>query len=557
MESNQNKQLVWYITGGSRGFGLVFIKRLLELDQFVVATSRNKEELYKAVFNDGDEISGSPNFLGIQVDLVNETNVKESIEKAVEKFGRIDVVINNAAYAIQGSLEEISDQEVRGVFDINVFGVLNVLRHVTPVLRKQRSGHVINISSSITIFGPIPGMSNYKASKCAIDGFTDCYAEEVRPFGIKAFTINAGAFRTDFLTKSLQVSKNRTIQDYTAVVHQNYDRIQQYRQQPGDPNKLFNVIQQIVFNPPQESGSDMKIPSRLCVGPDCYMAANRMMDNLKKSLSDWDSVATKTNLDSIPFGTLPSQTLQELVIRISKYDPGLLNPSNIFEIGSIPSTVTKLNIQHFLFKHNIKIIPGSITNLTVSDWNLSIVEEGSLPSSPSIRTLVLEIDGGGYREYSENIKEKKWPSQFFPPNLNVFKVIGRTEGYSIMYPGDLPHTIKELTVKPKCIFHIGSIPNSVEILELPKRGINQILEPEIIASGCKSVNLESLEEKLKIGSIPDTLSRVSISESKQLIYFGILPTNLTHLVASYDTTFMLRNSGPTFAELFPLLEYFK
>eukprot|EP01132_Coremiostelium_polycephalum_P000940 gene940-1191_t len=149
-----------------------------------------------------------------------------------------------------------------------------------------------------------------------------------------------------------------------------------------------------------------------------------------KQKPDLYGIITKNNIQeltlklNIAVGTLPSQ---ELIIRFSEYKPGLINPSNIFEIRSIPSTITKLNIQHCLFKHNIKIIPDSVTDLKVSDWNLSIVEEGSLPSSPSIRTLVLEIDGGGYREYSENIKEKKWPSQFFPPNLNVFKVIGRTE----------------------------------------------------------------------------------------------------------------------------------
>ena len=141
-----SKKKVWFITGASKGFGLSIVKQLLCAGHFVAATSRDKEALAKAVNRDEDI------FLPLQVDLANESSVSLALQHTYEEFGRIDVVINNAGYGIGGTIEELTDEETRRAFDINVFATLNVIRNVMPYLREQRSGHIINISSSIFKF---------------------------------------------------------------------------------------------------------------------------------------------------------------------------------------------------------------------------------------------------------------------------------------------------------------------------------------------------------------------------------------------------------------------
>jgi short-subunit dehydrogenase len=187
-----SKKKVWFITGASKGFGLSIVKQLLCAGHFVAATSRDKEALAKAVNRN------ESNFLPLQVDLANESSVSLALQHTYEEFGRIDVVINNAGYGIGGVIEELSDEETRKAFDINVFATLNVVRNVMPYLRGQRSGHIINISSSGG-FAPGMGWSIYCAAKSAVITLSEVLAEDVKHLGIQVTCVSPGSFRTNFL----------------------------------------------------------------------------------------------------------------------------------------------------------------------------------------------------------------------------------------------------------------------------------------------------------------------------------------------------------------------
>jgi len=274
-------QKIWFITGASKGLGLALVKQLLNSGHKVAATSRNIEELNNAVNATSD------NFLPLAVDITCEHSVDESIYKAISKFGRIDVVVNNAGYGLIGGLEELSDKEARDNFDVNVFGSLNVIRSVLPYLRAQHSGHIFNISSIGGFTGLFPGFGIYCATKFAVQGLTESLAAEVKDFGISATVVSPGYFRTSFLTPdSLNVPK-KTIEAYKTIrdlqdVHQNGIN----GNQAGDPEKGVAVIIKAaeIANP----------PLHLFLGQDAYDMAYQKIDIVKHDLEDWKELVTAT-----------------------------------------------------------------------------------------------------------------------------------------------------------------------------------------------------------------------------------------------------------------------
>jgi NAD(P)-dependent dehydrogenase (short-subunit alcohol dehydrogenase family) len=257
-----NKQKVWYITGASKGFGLSLVKQLLNAGQQVAATSRNKDELIKAVGYSG------PDFLPLQVNLPDEASVGASIQATVAAFTKIDVIINNAGYGIGGSIEELSDKETRDSFDVNVFGTLNVIRKAMPYLREQRSGHIINIASIAGITG-VTGWAIYAATKFSVVGLTEVLADDVRSMGIKVTVVAPGAFRTSFLTpESLFIAKE-LIDDYQDVRTSHSRYLKMDGSQPGDPEKAAAAIIGVA----QEENP----PLYLLLGGDAF---NRAMNKL-------------------------------------------------------------------------------------------------------------------------------------------------------------------------------------------------------------------------------------------------------------------------------------
>jgi NAD(P)-dependent dehydrogenase (short-subunit alcohol dehydrogenase family) len=274
---NQN---VWFVTGASKGLGLSLVKQLLDKGYKVAATSRNVADLTNAA-------GSSENFLPLAVNIKDEGSVTDAISQTVNKFGRIDVVVNNAGYGLTGSLEELTDKEARENFEVNVFGSLNVIRAAMPYLREQGSGHIFNIASIGGFTGAFPGFGIYCATKFAVHGFTESLAAEIKPFGVKATVVSPGYFRTNFLAPdSLNVPKNeiaayKEVRDVQAA-HQNDIN----GNQAGDPEKGVAAIITVA-----ESAD---APLHLFLGQDAYDLAYQKMDAIKNDLENWKELITST-----------------------------------------------------------------------------------------------------------------------------------------------------------------------------------------------------------------------------------------------------------------------
>lgn len=263
---------VWLITGGSRGLGLVLTQTLLKKGHQVVTTSRNKEELIQKIGNE------SSTFLPVSLSLTDEKDIRRVLDLAIEKFGRIDVLVNNAGYMLAGSVEDSSDEEVRKCFDINVFGTLNMIRAVVPIMRQQKNGHILNTSSLAGLYAGA-FESTYAATKFAVNGISMALAEEVRPFNIHVTNIAPGFLRTEFLSKNSYVLPQKSSVPYVEAITERLNFVYEINgHQPGDPEKVAKLYMKVVEmdQPPLE----------LMVGTDAYDTAitisNQKIENTKK-----------------------------------------------------------------------------------------------------------------------------------------------------------------------------------------------------------------------------------------------------------------------------------
>lgn len=276
-----NNQPVWFITGASKGFGLELVSQLLEQGHRVAATSRDVARLRRVV---GIE---STSFLPMAVDLTTETSVGEAIRATVGQFGRIDVVVNNAGYGQLGSLEELTNDEARASFEVNVFGTLNVIRQVMPQLRKQQSGHILNLSSIAGITGNFPGWGIYCATKFAVEGLSESLAAEVAPFGVKVTIVEPGYFRTEFLSSGSIRVPERQLEEYALVRESEAVHQQQIRgNQPGDPAKAAAAMIRIATEP--------NPPLHLLLGQDAYDVTNTKIKALQNDMDQWKALTVAT-----------------------------------------------------------------------------------------------------------------------------------------------------------------------------------------------------------------------------------------------------------------------
>jgi len=273
---------VWFVTGASKGLGLTLVKRLLAEGHSVAATSRNLADLQKAINEENDS------FLPLQVDLINENSVENAIAKSIEKFGKLDVVVNNAGYGQLGTIEELTDFESRQNFDTNVFGSLNIIRKTMPYLREQKSGFIINIASIGGLTGDFAGWGIYCATKFAVVGFTEALAAEVKEFGVNATVVYPGYFRTDFLTGgSLRTPKNE-IEDYSLARQLQVAHEKDINgNQPGDPEKAALALIELVAmeNP----------PVHLILGSDAFQIAGNKLSALQSEISEFKTLSTSTD----------------------------------------------------------------------------------------------------------------------------------------------------------------------------------------------------------------------------------------------------------------------
>lgn len=273
---------VWFVTGASKGLGLLFIKQLLEKGDCIAGTSRSLAQLKEAAGLSHE------NFLPLEMQITDEASVTAAITATIEKFGRIDNVVNNAGYGLAGGIEELTDAEARQNFDVNVFGSLNVIRAVMPHLRKQGSGHIFNISSVGGFTGAFPAFGIYCATKFAVAGFTESLAMEAKPFGIDVTLVLPGYFRTSFLTSDSLVLPKNQMDEYEEVrAVQQLHQEQINGNQPGDPEKGVAAIIQTagIANP----------PLYLFLGSDALELAKQKISMINNQIDTWKAISTSTD----------------------------------------------------------------------------------------------------------------------------------------------------------------------------------------------------------------------------------------------------------------------
>lgn len=268
----------WFITGGSRGIGLALVKQLLANGERVAATSRNAD-----AFTDVVDASNK-RFLPLSVDLTSEESVANAVQWTIDAFGRIDVVVNNAGYGQQGTVEGLSDAELRSSFDVNVMAPLNVLRHVLPHMRREKSGRIINVSSIVGFNGGYAGWGCYVATKFALAGLTESLAAEVRELGMWATVVYPGPVRTDFLSSNSLVVADRQINDYTEAKASLDLHLQELDgQQPGDPEKVAQAMIEVANAPTP--------PTHLFLGKIAFELANSKIDAVFQDLNNWEETS--------------------------------------------------------------------------------------------------------------------------------------------------------------------------------------------------------------------------------------------------------------------------
>jgi NAD(P)-dependent dehydrogenase (short-subunit alcohol dehydrogenase family) len=237
---------VWFITGCSTGFGRELAKLVLDNGWRAVVTARGRDRV-------ADLADIAPDrALALDLDVTDAGQIDAAVKAAIERFGRIDVLVNNAGYGYQTSIEEGEDGEIRDVFEANVFGLFAMTRAVLPVMRAQKNGNIVNISSVGGLIG-FPASGYYSATKHAVEGFTESLRAEVAPLGIAALCVEPGPFRTDWAGRSLRQTESR-IADYANTAAARMETTSGYSgQQPGDPVRAGRAMIDAVSreNPPR------------------------------------------------------------------------------------------------------------------------------------------------------------------------------------------------------------------------------------------------------------------------------------------------------------------
>lgn len=275
-------QKTWFITGAAKGIGYALARQLLERGDRVAATSRSLGSLEAALGPPSERL------LPLQVDLTDERSVQSAIERTVATFGQLDVVVNNAGYGQQGTIEALSDTELRQNFEVNLFAPVNVLRHALPHLRRQRSGYIFNVASIVGFQGGYAGWGSYVSSKFALVGLTESLAAEVGELGIKATVLYPGPVRTDFLSPGSLVVAERQIGDYTeAQVSLDLHLGTYAGNQSGDPARLALLIIQ--------AADHAKPPLHLFAGHIANELAVQKMQAIGEEMEIWKGSSEATD----------------------------------------------------------------------------------------------------------------------------------------------------------------------------------------------------------------------------------------------------------------------
>jgi NAD(P)-dependent dehydrogenase (short-subunit alcohol dehydrogenase family) len=280
---NNSESKVWLITGAGRGLGLDIAKAALAAGHKVVATGRNREKVTQS-------LGSAENLLVVKLDILRQGEAESAVEETVKRFGKVDVLVNNAANFYAGFFEELTPEEIDRQLTTSLIGPMNVTRAVLPVMRKQRAGHIITISSLAGFVGVEFG-SAYAASKFGIEGWMQSLEVEIKPFGINTTIVNPGFFRTELLTDDSTKYAANPIDDY------NERRIQQMEfwkgangKQPGDPKKLASALIQIASQP--------EPPLRFVAGADAVGGAQHAASVLQQQTAAFPELSSALAYDN-------------------------------------------------------------------------------------------------------------------------------------------------------------------------------------------------------------------------------------------------------------------
>ena len=277
---------VWLITGAGRGMGADFAKAALAAGHAVVATGRNSDAVSRALGKSND-------LLSVTLDVTNLADGEAAARAAVDRFGRIDVLVNNAASFYAGYFEELTPEQFERQLSVSLIGPMNVTRAVLPVMRKQRSGHIISISSSAGLAAGFEFVTAYAASKFGLEGWMESLQAEVAPFGITTTIVNPGFFRTELLTDQSTTYAKPSIADYD---ERRGPLVEYWKaqngQQSGDPSKLARALVAIADqNPP---------PRRFIAGADAIATAEQKIADLKAQIEANRDLSTSVAFDETP-----------------------------------------------------------------------------------------------------------------------------------------------------------------------------------------------------------------------------------------------------------------
>ncbi len=277
--SSSSDSRVWLITGCSTGFGRALADAVLAKGDRLIATARKPEQLQDLVASYRGQVHS------LSLDVTDLDNIRSAVTEAKDVFGRIDVLVNNAGYGALGAIEEVSDEAIRRQYDTNVFGTLNMMRTILPIMRQQRNGHILNLSS---VWGMVSFATTgiHCSTKFAVEGLSEALSKEVAPLGIRVTIVEPGAFRTDFNGRSLSIPEQQ-IDDYAETTGKFLEWSQQMDgKQPGDPEKAAQAIIRVV-----ESDEP---PLRLVLGEDAVNAIEQKLQSVKAELDKWRSVSLAT-----------------------------------------------------------------------------------------------------------------------------------------------------------------------------------------------------------------------------------------------------------------------
>jgi NAD(P)-dependent dehydrogenase (short-subunit alcohol dehydrogenase family) len=277
---------IWFITGASRGMGADFAKAALAVGHAVVATGRDSGRVSKAVGQSND-------LLAVKLDVTSRANAEAAVRAAVDRFGRIDVLVNNAASFYAGYFEELTPEQFDRQFAASLIGPMNVTRAVLPMMRKQRSGHIISISSVAGLTAGYEFVTAYAASKFGLEGWMQSLHAEVAPFGITTTIVNPGFFRTELLTEESTNYAEPSIADYD---ERRAKQIESWKamngRQAGDPAKLAQALITIAGQEPP--------PRRFIAGADAIAAAEQVVADLKAQIDVNRDLSTSLDFDREP-----------------------------------------------------------------------------------------------------------------------------------------------------------------------------------------------------------------------------------------------------------------